>query len=52
MALMPQTKERGERLEKIMPEEDLPSASDIIVQAQELEDLTPEQREQITEVFD
>ena len=51
-ALMPQTEERDERLEEIMPEEELPSASDIIMQAQELEDLTLEQREQITELFD
>ena len=35
-----------------MPEEDLPSASDIVAQAQELDDLTPEQREQLTELFD
>ena len=35
-----------------MPEEDLPSASDIVVQAQEFKDLIPEQREQITELFD
>ena len=35
-----------------MPEEDLPRASDIIMQTQEVDDLTPEQREQITELFD
>ena len=52
MALMPQTEERDERLEEIVPEEDLPSASDIVAQAQELEDLTLEQREKITELFD
>ena len=35
-----------------MPEEDLPSASDVVEQAQELDDLTPEQREQLAELFD
>ena len=34
-----------------MPDEDLPSASDVATQAQELDDLTPEQRELLTELF-
>ena len=34
-----------------MPEEDLPSASDVATQAQELDDLTLEQRELLTELF-
>ena len=52
MALMPQTEHQDERLEEIMPEKDLLGASDILIQAQELDDLTPEQRELLAELFD
>ena len=34
-----------------MPEEDLPGGSDMVTQAEELDDLTPEQREHLTELF-
>ena len=51
MALMPQTEDHDERLEEIMPKEDLPSGSEVVTQAKELDDLTSEQKELLTELF-
>ena len=41
MALMPHTKGWDERLEEIMPKEDLPSGSDITAQVKDLDDIIP-----------
>ena len=51
MALMPCTEDQDERLEEIMPEEDLPSGSDITAQVRDLNDITPEQGELLAELF-
>ena len=52
MVLMPQTEDCDERLEEIIPEEDLPSGSKVVTQAEELDDLTSEQPELLAELFD
>ena len=51
MALMPQTSDREERLEAIMPELDLPDASNVLTQAEQLGDLTQEQKGLLAKLF-
>lgn len=52
MALMPQMEEREEQLQDIMPEEELSSVSEVMAWAVEIEDLSPEQKSLLTELFD
>ena len=52
MALMPCTEDWDERLEEIMPEEDIPSGSDITALVRDLDDITPEQGELLAELFE
>ena len=51
MALMPHTEDWDERLEEIMPEEDLPSGSEIMAQVRNLDDITPQQGELFAELI-
>ena len=51
MVLMPQTDDREERLEAIMPKLDLSNVSNIVTQAEQLGDLTQEQKELLGELF-
>ena len=52
MVLMPQTSDWEERLEAIMPELDLPDISNVVKQAEQLGDLTQEQKGLLAELFD
>ena len=52
MVLMPHMDDREERLEKIMPEEEMPSGSEVITQNEDIEDLSPEQKALLIELFD
>ena len=52
MAIVPCTVDREERLEELMPEEELPSGSNVIKWIEDIEDLSLEQKNLITELFD
>ena len=52
MALMPQTSDREEKLEAMMPELDIPDQKNTLAQAEQLGDLTQEQKEHLAELFD
>ena len=51
MVLMPQTSDCEERLEAIMPELDLPDPSNMVTQAEQLGNLTQEQKGLLAELF-
>ena len=52
MALMLLTSDREERLETMMPELEIPDPKDTLAQAEQLGELTQEQKELIGELFD
>ena len=52
MALMPPTSDCEEKLEAMMPELDIPDPKNMLAQAEQLGDLTQEQKELMGELFD
>ena len=52
MALMPWTEDHEERLEEIMPQEEMPSGSEVVVHVEDLDDLSMEQKTLLTELFE
>ena len=52
MAIRPQTDENLQKLEELMPPDEIPRGTDVASSIHEMEPLSDEQREQIGELFD